>query len=204
MVSQPKFTFTPLEDQKFQRIRQAFGISDRKFFAALGLQRGRKESAYNIVSSKDAAGKSTSFFMLSIDQRYILKSCTPTDVVTLLAILDNYRDHVVGVAESGKEELRQAMRSAGHQDVDAVLNSTESKEDMFLGCVSRFRSLGKETRSWSWWTGGKECTTCLLGRTRVGVVLCELRRWDNDRRTKNKKEILRSSTGFVPTDFVPA
>jgi len=95
MVSQPSFECYDLFPNIFLDIRRAFHINEVQYYAIMGLQHGRNESAYSVISSKDASGKSSSFFFLSSDQRFILKSCTAQDVQTLCKILPKYRDYVV-------------------------------------------------------------------------------------------------------------
>eukprot|EP00548_Thalassiothrix_antarctica_P000565 CAMPEP_0194137488 /NCGR_PEP_ID=MMETSP0152-20130528/7375_1 /TAXON_ID=1049557 /ORGANISM="Thalassiothrix antarctica, Strain L6-D1" /LENGTH=674 /DNA_ID=CAMNT_0038834527 /DNA_START=449 /DNA_END=2473 /DNA_ORIENTATION=- len=95
VVPQPSFECYDLCPTVFSDIRKSFRILDSQYYAILGLQNGRRESTYSVISSKDAAGKSSSFFFLSSDQRFILKSCTAQDVQTLCKILPKYRDYVV-------------------------------------------------------------------------------------------------------------
>eukprot|EP00548_Thalassiothrix_antarctica_P016658 CAMPEP_0194197016 /NCGR_PEP_ID=MMETSP0154-20130528/76977_1 /TAXON_ID=1049557 /ORGANISM="Thalassiothrix antarctica, Strain L6-D1" /LENGTH=572 /DNA_ID=CAMNT_0038921657 /DNA_START=363 /DNA_END=2081 /DNA_ORIENTATION=- len=95
VVPQPSFECYDLCPTVFSDIRKSFRILDSQYYAILGLQNGRRESTYSVISSKDAAGKSSSFFFLSSDQRFILKSCTESDVQTLCRILPDYRTYVM-------------------------------------------------------------------------------------------------------------
>mmetsp|Transcript_4093 Transcript_4093/g.11258 ORF Transcript_4093/g.11258 Transcript_4093/m.11258 type:complete len:512 (-) Transcript_4093:424-1959(-) len=104
-VRQPAFVCCRVEDEEFSKVRAAFDITDRQYYAVLGLQEGRNESDLYVIGSNDASGKSSSFFFLSPDQRCILKSCTSTDVKTVMAFLKRYREYVESqrfTAENGK------------------------------------------------------------------------------------------------------
>lgn len=91
---QPAFKCFEMFHDVFQDIRSAFGITETQFYAVLGLQDMATISSFAVIGSGDASGKSPSFFFLSPDQRFILKSCTKRDVKTLSRILPTYRDHV--------------------------------------------------------------------------------------------------------------
>jgi len=93
-VRQPAFKCTQLHASEFKEIRVAFGIPDRQFFSVLELQNRLTESDFSVIKAGDTAGKSPSFFFLSSDQRFILKSCTKRDVQTLGEILNAYRAHL--------------------------------------------------------------------------------------------------------------
>lgn len=110
-VRQPAFKCHELFNRDFARIRSAFGISEREFYAVLGLQEKRVESSYSVIGSGNNSGKSQSFFLLSSDQRFLLKSCTKRDVKTLTAILQGYADHVESCknADGSNESLLPRM-----------------------------------------------------------------------------------------------
>lgn len=91
---QPAFECFEIFHDTFKDIREALGIAETKFYAVLGLQDMQSMSSFAVIGSGDASGKSPSFFFLSPDQRFILKSCTKRDVKTLSRILPSYRDHV--------------------------------------------------------------------------------------------------------------
>lgn len=97
---QPAFQCFEICHDKFKEIRAAFGISETQFYSVLGLQKKQVISSFSVIGSGDASGKSPSFFFLSPDQRYILKSCTKRDVKTLTRILSSYQDHVKSCADS--------------------------------------------------------------------------------------------------------
>ena len=97
---QPAFQCSEICHETFKEIRSAFGISETQFYAVLGLQKKQVISTFSVIGSSEASGKSPSFFFLSPDQRYILKSCTKRDVKTLTRILSSYRDHVKSCADS--------------------------------------------------------------------------------------------------------
>ena len=99
-VHQPSYKCNKLRDDEFKRVRSAFGVSEREYYAAFGLQEKRTESDLFVIGAKDAAGKSKSFFYLSPDQRFILKSCTDKDVKTLLGIVRRYRKHAEDCCET--------------------------------------------------------------------------------------------------------
>eukprot|EP00978_Attheya_sp_CCMP212_P033043 scaffold131595_cov53-Attheya_sp.AAC.3 len=94
-VRQPAFKCRELYGDKFKEIRSAFGVSELQFYSVLGLPKNQKTSSYSVIGSGDTSGKSPSFFFLSPDQRFILKSCTKRDVRTLSKILDGYRGHIL-------------------------------------------------------------------------------------------------------------
>ena len=110
---QPAFQCLEICHDKFKEIRSAFGISETQFYAVLGLQKKQMISSFSVIGSGEASGKSPSFFFLSPDQRYILKSCTKRDVKTLTRILSSYRDHVKSCADS-----------SGSTDVDGDVNNS--------------------------------------------------------------------------------
>jgi len=93
-VPQPAFRCSQLHANEFKEIRGAFGIPNRQFFSVLELQNRLTESDFSVIKAGDTAGKSPSFFFLSSDQRFILKSCTKRDVQTLGEILSAYRAHL--------------------------------------------------------------------------------------------------------------
>lgn len=93
-VRQPAFTCRAIEAKEFANIRQLVGISEIQYHAVLELQQKRKESDFNVIGSAAASGKSASFFFLSSDQRYILKTCTGKDAKTLIGILPLYIKHL--------------------------------------------------------------------------------------------------------------
>jgi len=100
-LPQPAFQCQECCSSEFQKIRKAFNISDRQYHAVLNLEDVRVETSFNVIEAKEASGKSGSFFFLSPDQRYILKSCTKADVKTLIRILPDYRRYV---EESSKSQ----------------------------------------------------------------------------------------------------
>lgn len=110
---QPAFQCLEICHETFKEIRSAFGISETQFYAVLGLQKKQVISTFSVIGSSEASGKSSSFFFLSPDQRYILKSCTRRDVKTLTRILSSYRDHVKSCADS-----------SGSTDVDGDVNNS--------------------------------------------------------------------------------
>mmetsp|Transcript_38065 Transcript_38065/g.77461 ORF Transcript_38065/g.77461 Transcript_38065/m.77461 type:complete len:329 (+) Transcript_38065:167-1153(+) len=91
---QPAFECFEIFHDTFKDIRKALGITETQFYAVLGLQDMQSISSFAVIGSGDASGKSPSFFFLSPDQRFILKSCTKRDVKTLSRILPSYRDHI--------------------------------------------------------------------------------------------------------------
>mmetsp|Transcript_5204 Transcript_5204/g.5933 ORF Transcript_5204/g.5933 Transcript_5204/m.5933 type:complete len:550 (+) Transcript_5204:94-1743(+) len=103
-VQQPAFKCHELFNEDFARIRAAFNISERQFYAVLGLQERRAESSFSVISSGDASGKSPAFFFLPSGQRFILKSCTERDVKTLTAIRRRYTNYVESCNIDGKNE----------------------------------------------------------------------------------------------------
>lgn len=94
VVEQPTFRCHSFSPSLFESIRTAFGISEVKYYATLGLQEVRNASCFRVITKDDASGKSGSFFFFSSDQRFILKSCTKTDIKTLIKILPKYAEYV--------------------------------------------------------------------------------------------------------------
>jgi hypothetical protein len=111
---------------KFRDVRAAFGISETQFYAVLGLQKKQIVSSFSVIGSGEASGKSPSFFFLSPDQRYILKSCTKRDVQTLTRILSSYRDHVKSCAGA-------ITNADGHADGSGVSSTNSSLLPRYLG-----------------------------------------------------------------------
>lgn len=99
-LAQPAFRCEEYNSNDFQKIRKAFNISDRQYHAVLNLEDVRVETSFNVIEAKEASGKSGSFFFLSPDQRYILKSCTKADVKTLIRILPHYQKYVEQSSQS--------------------------------------------------------------------------------------------------------
>ena len=125
---QPAFQCFEICHDKFKEIRAAFGISETQFYAVLGLQKNQVISSFSVIGSGDASGKSPSFFFLSPDQRYILKSCTKRDVKTLTRILSSYRDHVKSCADSsGSSNVH------GDDNNSAVSSTNSSLLPRYLG-----------------------------------------------------------------------
>ena len=102
-VHQPNFVCRDLFSENFTEIRKNFKLSDTTFYSITGLQKGRKESDYYVISSKDASGKSVSFFLLSPDQRIIFKLCTNADMKSINNIVGKYQNYVKDcIDETGK------------------------------------------------------------------------------------------------------
>ena len=78
----------------FRQLRQDFGIDPKSFRASVELAAGRKKTDMKMIPTKEASGKSKSFFFLSPDQHYLFKSATAKDVKTLRSILSEYIEHV--------------------------------------------------------------------------------------------------------------
>mmetsp|Transcript_21167 Transcript_21167/g.42706 ORF Transcript_21167/g.42706 Transcript_21167/m.42706 type:complete len:518 (-) Transcript_21167:31-1584(-) len=116
-VHQPSFRCNKICDDEFSKVRAAFGYSERQYHAVFGLQERRKESNFYVISSKDASGKSSSFFFLSPDQRFILKSCTAKDVKTLVKIIKDYCAYV----ESCKGERKSSTATGAKKTESETL-----------------------------------------------------------------------------------
>eukprot|EP00392_Amoebophrya_sp_AT5.2_P015953 g16179.t1 len=99
------FNFQSWREGTFQRIRSAFHIAEQDYFNSFA-----DGKDFYCISSEMAAGRSPAFFLLSTDQRFILKSCTQEDEETLLRILPAYAAHVE--RESG-ESPREPRGGAG-------------------------------------------------------------------------------------------
>eukprot|EP00038_Savillea_parva_P013300 m.7892 g.7892 ORF g.7892 m.7892 type:complete len:465 (+) comp2485_c0_seq1:264-1658(+) len=83
-----------LEPELFAKVRGFFGVSEREFAASLELPDESAMTHMTVVGAKEASGKSPSFFLLSPDQKFILKTCTWADLKCMLRILRSYVDHV--------------------------------------------------------------------------------------------------------------
>jgi 1-phosphatidylinositol-4-phosphate 5-kinase len=69
-------------------------VSEREFHASLELATEASTTRLRIVGAKEASGKSPSYFFLTPDQKFILKTCTWQDLKCMLRILPAYVDHV--------------------------------------------------------------------------------------------------------------
>ena len=60
----------------FRQLRQDFGIDPKSFGASVELAADAKKTDVKMIPTKEASGKSKSFFFLSPDQHYLFKSAT--------------------------------------------------------------------------------------------------------------------------------
>eukprot|EP00041_Stephanoeca_diplocostata_P014448 m.262805 g.262805 ORF g.262805 m.262805 type:complete len:487 (-) comp19699_c0_seq2:244-1704(-) len=79
---------------QFKKIRESFNMPDTAFYASLAYMPEQTTPSLRVIGQADAAGRSSAFFFLSPDQRFILKSCTKDDTRQVLRILARYANHV--------------------------------------------------------------------------------------------------------------
>eukprot|EP00760_Papus_ankaliazontas_P031570 PhM_4_TR5341/c0_g1_i1/m.32623/K00889/PIP5K; 1-phosphatidylinositol-4-phosphate 5-kinase len=90
--------FADYAPQLFHNIRTKYGIDDESYLSSLGIEQlakslmiGRLTSLYEMSSS----GRSGSFFFMSYDSRYILKTLPQSESVMLRKILPHYYRHMM-------------------------------------------------------------------------------------------------------------
>jgi len=93
-VPQPEFEFELVCPDLFKRVREACGIWNLRYVAALELPSPCKKPTLSVISSSEASGKSASFFFLCPDQQFFAKSFEVKDTKALKSILSEYVRHI--------------------------------------------------------------------------------------------------------------
>mmetsp|Transcript_72021 Transcript_72021/g.204420 ORF Transcript_72021/g.204420 Transcript_72021/m.204420 type:complete len:498 (-) Transcript_72021:16-1509(-) len=88
----------------FRDIRHVFGVDDRCFSEALG-RRSQESTDMRLVGQSAASGKSHSWFLLSAEMGYFLKTCSGTEAALLCKLLPSYLKHVQACMASGAGTL---------------------------------------------------------------------------------------------------
>ena len=75
-------------------MRKALHISETEFFASLALPQGETRSSMRVISKAMASGRSSAFFFVSPDQRFLIKSMSKTEQRLMLRVLEAYTAHL--------------------------------------------------------------------------------------------------------------
>ena len=92
-------TFEVIGEKYFRRARKAFGVSEKKYVASMGTEVARKRPTARAIGPQEAAGKSGSFFFLSDDQHFVVKSMTSEEVESFGRFLPPYIRHLEGAGK---------------------------------------------------------------------------------------------------------
>ncbi|CAD7956064.1 unnamed protein product [Amoebophrya sp. A120] len=84
-----KFRIRSYQPAKFAKVQKAFHIPEDEYKDSF--LHGKE---FYCISTEMAAGRSPAFFLLTTDQRFILKSCTAREEKLMLEILPDYAEHV--------------------------------------------------------------------------------------------------------------
>ena len=100
-------TMEEFHESAFAAVRDAFGVDEREYHAILGggaAAGGAASTPHNappaaetdmrLIDVGAAAGKSMAWFLVSAEQRYLLKTCDPTEAKLLLELLPSYYEHI--------------------------------------------------------------------------------------------------------------
>lgn len=90
----PGFEMTLLHDDLFSRVRASCQVNATEFRAALEPPQDSGATNLFAIGTAEASGKSSAFFLLSSDQRYVIKSMTQVDYLSLQNELVDYTEHL--------------------------------------------------------------------------------------------------------------
>lgn len=124
---QPEYEFELVYPDLFKRVREACGIWNLRYVAALELPNPSKKPTLSVISSSEASGKSASFFFLSPDQQFLAKSFEVKDTECLKSILPGYVRHIETEAASLLPRFLGLYRLR--------MDSQEGKSEVWIGVM---------------------------------------------------------------------
>ena len=92
----PAFSFISHEAKQFEKLREAFGLSEEEYLKSFkGVERrGRRQDVLRVIERPESWRRSGAWFFCTEDTRFLLKTTKTSEKKVLLKHLKKYTEHV--------------------------------------------------------------------------------------------------------------